>query len=92
MRLDARKGDFPYFVWHAEECRELIHCVWVDDALCEWFEYCAPYQLNAAGDGVIGSVYKAKKIDIYLGRRVVIVNPIADEEQEYIKACLEAIA
>lgn len=82
MRLDARKGDLNWWVYHAEECRMLKSVVWIDDETNEWFEYCMP--LRAVGNEVDGRLQKARKIAIYADRKLVIINPVEDENGKEI--------
>lgn len=86
MRLDARKGDYPYNVYHAERCEMLKTVVWVDDETHQWGEHAR----NAAGHIVIVAndalmvTHQEKKIVIYLDRRLIIINPVADDQPERI--------
>lgn len=78
MRLDARRGDGPYSVWHAEEMRYLKHVVWLDDDLHAWGEYVWPPVRE--GDHLMVRAMLAKRILIMPDRRLIVINPLEDDE------------
>lgn len=80
MRLDANKGDTDWNVWHAEELRELRFVLWIDDEAKQWAQAAQP--LRPEGDSLAVNVFSAKRISILPARRLVIVNPIEDDEDE----------
>lgn len=76
MRLDARDGDTGWTVWHVEECRSVPDVLWVDD---ETARFCT---IIIAFPHFLEQIHQAKKILIYTSRKLVLINPIADEETE----------
>ena len=75
MRIDARTANYyGWSVYHAEECRFLRNVVWVDSDTAQWGE--APLQLI---DEDFIETRQAKKIAIYMDRKLVIINPVPDE-------------
>lgn len=77
MRLDARKGDIHWSIYHAEECRLLRYVLWIDSDTAQWCDVVQPMKLV---DGeLVTHTHQARKIAIYEDRRLVIINPIADE-------------
>jgi hypothetical protein len=92
VRLDARKGDTYWTVYHAEECRVLKDVVWVDDETHQWGTY---GQISATDtflsliDGRLPTItHQARKIEICTGPRVVIINPIEDATPDSVVAAV----
>ena len=83
MRLDARKGDLNWTVYHAEECRVLKQVVWIDDETAQWWEHLEPVRVE--GHEIPGRLCRARKILILPEHRLVIINPLEDELQTEIK-------
>lgn len=81
MRLDARSGDTNWFIFHVPTAKELTPCIMVDDDTCtyelvdraapitSWFEF--PTR-----------TYKAKKIKIIPPKRLVLIDPVEDDDAE----------
>lgn len=88
MRLDARQGATGYFVWHVEECRH-VSCVWVDDETNQWGDYTRPFNWHGP-DGLGTTAHQARRIQIFLDRKLVLINPLADDAPAADKI-LEAI-
>lgn len=78
MRLDGRRGDRNWQVWHCEEARLLPHVVVVDDVLSLWVEYVFPFQMRRGELAV--RVCKATRIQILTNQRLVLINPLADSQ------------
>lgn len=93
MRLDARKGDVGWQVWHAELCCPVDNVIWIDSDSAEYEQYIFPYiesLANALDRAVVGNgpqtrIIKAKRIVIYPERRFVVVNPIEVNDTERVK-------
>jgi hypothetical protein len=78
MRLESSKGHRAT-VWHAEECRRIERCVWVDDEIPAWGEATGKLVRDSAGNQDMEVVsFRAKKIVI--GNGVVIINPVEDAD------------
>jgi hypothetical protein len=90
MRLDARKHNTgTWQVWHVPTCRLLDRVVFVDDATAVWGEYPASEILRAlflsgvTPDGGMPIVeHQANKIRILPSRRLVLIDPIEDDDEE----------
>lgn len=78
MRLDARKGDFPWNVWHVERGEPIKQCVWADDESNEWGEYTG--RIDTILWEAIIDTHQARKIVICPDVRVVLINPIEDTD------------
>lgn len=78
MRLDASKGDYNWWVYHAEECCILRAVVWIDDETAQWWEHVLP--LRAVGDEVVGRLQQARKIVFLHERKLAIINPVEDSD------------
>ena len=81
MILDARKGDYrtwrSWRVYHAEECRMLKNVVWVDSDTAQWGE--SPQLFTVVDGEPVIHIHQARKIEIYVDRQLVIINPVPDE-------------
>ena len=88
MRLDARRGDNDWTVSHATRCEVLQGVVWVDDCTMQWFQYEMP--LRAVGDEVVGELHDAERIVIDAARRLVVIDPVADEDDNPVDVIAEA--
>lgn len=77
MRLDGRRGDHGWFVWHVERCAPVRRVVWIDDETCEWTEYSFPYVV--ANREPSTTLHKAKRIWIIPPRKLALINPLDDE-------------
>lgn len=77
MQLDARKGDTGWWVFNVPLAQEVKRCLWVDD---ETLEYCVylppPYPLGLTEFPTV--VHKAKRIDIRVMGKIVLINPVED--------------
>lgn len=81
IRLEAGKlGGVHWHVWHAEECREVKQVVWVDDVTREYCCYVQPFLI--VNDVVQREVIRAKRILIVTSARLVIINPIEEQDDE----------
>jgi hypothetical protein len=104
MRLDARAGDTGWDVWHVPTCRQVRYCVWVDDDAAQYGAWESVEQMQRAIFvpsmlfGIFGSLsdqpepptHQAKRITIHADRRLVLIDPIEDEEPESVADVLEA--
>jgi hypothetical protein len=88
MRIDARQAGFvgAWLVWHAEQCRELKHVVWVDDESACYGQYVHPFILP----GPMIETHQAKRIVINSSSRVVIINPVEDADESDLIECIPA--
>lgn len=82
MRLDGRKGDRPWWVYHAERCEMLHDIVWLDDVTNEWAKLIRPICIVNNEAGV--TVHRARKIQIIHAMRLCIINPIEDAAEDSI--------
>lgn len=83
MRLDARKGDFGWTVWHCERCEVMHGVAWCDDETNELGIYREPMP------PVMIEVVRVRKILIVPARRMVLVNPL--EGVDELEAPADAI-
>lgn len=87
MRLDARNGppDSGYHVYHAEEMRLLSLVVWADSDSAQYGQYkhTSLGPVTAVYDEIV--THQAKRIDIVASARLVVINPIADDNDQYIQ-------
>ena len=89
MRLDARRGHYDgWTVYHATRCEVLDHVVWVDDCTMQWCQYEVPYRV--VGDEVASRVYDAERIVIIPARRLVLIDPVADADDNEIDVLVAA--
>lgn len=77
MRLDARKGDWNWEVYHVEWCCSLRDVQWLDDVTNEYARVIA-----ASVYGVLTQVFLAKKILIIPTSRLVLINPVSDSGKD----------
>lgn len=89
MRLEAGPGNCGYFVWHAAFCTPVLHVVWVDDELNQWCQYVYPYRIEHGE--LIFVVHQARRIDIFPGRRLVIIDPVEDADEDAAPLQLEQV-
>ena len=81
MRLDARHGDFYWFVFDVKRCRKVRECVWCDDQTAEWGSLRRPIDL--APDGSLATdTHREERITIYPEKRTVLFNEVDDPVQE----------
>lgn len=88
MRLDARKGDTGWNLWDVERCIVPKGVVWVDDETAQWgahdkdsegaFSYLVLY-----GEWSL-ITHQEKRIAIYPDRKLILFNPVADNESQSI--------
>lgn len=83
MRLDSRKGDTNWRVYHARRCVVLRNVVWVDDETCQWCQYDDPPRV--VGLDVASTVHQADRIVIDPSRRLIVIDPVEDAEDEQIE-------
>lgn len=84
MKLDARRGDIGWYVWHVKECRKVERCVFVDDEAATWGEYPGRFQMmvHAALHGELPVVeHQATAIRIIFAKRLVLIDPIEDGDE-----------
>lgn len=80
MRLDAREHSCRgWLVWHAEQCRELKHVVWVDDESARYGQHVIP--LRVIGGEILIEPHQAKRIDIIQGSRLIVINQVEDGDE-----------
>lgn len=79
MRLDAHKGDTGWYVFHVPTARVVPFVVWVDDETCE---YCTVEPLGPSFSFSF-RVNKAKRIAIYVARKLVLIDPVDDDPSCY---------
>lgn len=96
MRLDARKGDGGWHVWHVPRARRMKHVIWVDDGLAQWGGWeAAPPSWLLLQTGLNGPpVHQMKRIRIMPAARVVLLDPLDDDDevvssvgQQEVSAC-----
>jgi hypothetical protein len=81
MRLDARKGDTGYSVYHVERCEKVKHVVWVDDVTNEYGAYPDVLIRPPTRTGNLSiTVHKARNILINTSTRLVLINPVDDSD------------
>lgn len=74
MKLSALNGDIGWDTYHAEWMRFLPETVWIDDQTLEF----GLIRYMHGGFAWI-DIHKAKKILILPKRKLVLINPIADD-------------
>lgn len=88
MRLDARTGDTNWTIFHVPHCKQLKWVVWVDDERLQWGEYPSREQMMSHAR-IYGElpieVHQAERIAIVPSKRLVLINPIDDDEDEDIE-------
>lgn len=79
MKLDARNGKYDgWTVYHVRRCVVLRGVVWVNDDARQWFQYEMPLRLV---DGEpYGAIHDAERIVIDPARRLVLIDPVEDED------------
>lgn len=87
MRLEAGVDPdaYRYIVYHAERCEIMRTVKWVDDETAQYGEWIMDGPLTRTIE-----TRQAKRIAIYSDRMLVIINPIADEQDA--PAVVDAIA
>lgn len=104
MRLDARRGDIGWHVWHVPRCELVRYCVWVDDATAQYGAWessrahidalIAVCGIRLAGDKRRPSpeppTHQARRITIHAERRLVLIDPIEDEDHESVADVIAA--
>lgn len=89
MRLDARKGDTGWNVFDCRRCCEVTYCVWVDDAAAEYGAWkSADEHRTGLLRGGEPPVFKADRIAIITTSRLVLIDPIDDEEKDLIEVAI----
>ena len=93
MRLDARKGHYPWNCWDAKRCCAPEHVVWVDDETAQWGQYIKQDREFIRVNGRVRiDVHQEDKITIYPDRRLVVFNEIPDCGDEAERKADEALA
>lgn len=86
MRLDARKGDAGWHVFHVPRAQVVPDVIWVSDETHRW----AQYRRTATGRLIVSSfgssldyeVHQAKLIRIIPSKKLVLIDPIDDPDAE----------
>lgn len=86
MRLDARKGDVGWHVFHVPRVQVVPDVIWVSDETHRW----AQYRRTANGQLIVSSfgssldyeVHQAKLIRIIPSKKLVLIDPIDDPDAE----------
>lgn len=81
MRLDARKDDRYWNIWHCELMKMLPYIVWVDDCIKKYGQW----NVKPMTDSDIIE-FSAKDIIIDVAAKTVFINPISDSEVDSIPA------
>ena len=89
MRLDAHKGDTGFKVWHATQCKEVPRVVWVDDDLLQWCQYI--YPAVVINDYILRTTHDAKRIDIFMEQKLVVIDMLDTVSDAEIAEALELI-
>jgi hypothetical protein len=94
MRIDARNGDTHWDVFHVPTCKQVKYCVWVDDQTAQYGAWQDLDQVRAAYMGGLADggppVHQASRILIVPDTRVVLIDPIEDDEPESVADVIEA--
>lgn len=88
MRLDARKGDVQWSVWHVPSCRPVKGCVWIDDATATAGFYTRPFV--RCGDSFEIRTEQYERIRIVTDLRLVLIDPVDDQETETVADVISA--
>lgn len=85
MRLDARKGDTGWYVFHVPRAQCVPDVIWICDETHQWAQYwrgtngrligITPFSLDY-------EVHQAKLIRIFPSRKLVLIDPIDDPDAE----------
>lgn len=87
MRLDARKGDVGWHVFHVPRAQVVPDVLWVSDETHRWAQYrrTANGQLivvSSFGSSLDYEVHQAKLIRIIPSKKLVLIDPIDDPGAE----------
>lgn len=75
MRIEAKAGaTYGWLVWHVERCEVVPRVVWVDDQTNEFCQLRHPIQV--VNGQLVSDVHRARRIDIHLTEKLVLVNPV----------------
>lgn len=89
VRLDARKGDTGWQVWDCRRAREVPYCVWVDDTLAQYGSWLDELDhRRGLLSGQEPSVTQCDRIAIVTTSRLVLIDPIDDEEKDLIEVAI----
>jgi hypothetical protein len=82
MRLDAWKGDSGWFVFHVPSCAPVKNVAMVDDQAAVYEVYVVPCVRRFDSAGLETTQHKARRIEIYPDRMLVLIDPVEDEGPE----------
>ena len=82
MRLDARNGDNDWEVHHAEYCCMLNYVTWVDDVTCQYAQIVG---IDILAGCFLFHITQAKKIAIYPAKKLIVINPVEDSDDQYLR-------
>lgn len=89
MRLDARNGDSGWRVFDCRLIREVEYVVWVDDALAQYGAWKdADDHKRGLLSGGEPEVTQCDRIVIITDSRLVLIDPVADEEKDLIEVAI----
>lgn len=88
MRLDARKGDVGWHIFHVPRAQVVPDVLWISDETHRWAQY--RRATNGQLIGVVSSfgfsldyeVHQAKLIRIIPSKKLVLIDPIDDPDAE----------
>jgi hypothetical protein len=89
MKLDAFQGDGGWSVWDCRRSCEVEGVVWVDDCAAQYAYWEAGKHVNVGGV-ILGNpeVRQCDRIAIITTSRLVLVDPIDDEEKDLIEVAI----
>lgn len=90
MRLDARLGDMGWRVFDCRRLREVRYCVWVDDAAAQYGAWLSDEDFHFGGllRGGEPPITQCDRIAIVTTSRLVLIDPVDDEEQDLIEVAI----
>jgi hypothetical protein len=90
MRLDARKGDCGWKVFDCRHMREIEYVVWVDEAAAQYGAWKDRNEQRACllSGRDSPEATQADRIAIITTSRLILIDPIADEELDLIEVAI----
>lgn len=93
MRIDAHQGDSGWSVWDCRHCCDVPYCVWVDDSSASYGAWGTEAEFKAAVllapyVKPLPPVHQAERIAIITTSRLVLIDPVGDEEKELIEVAI----